>query len=458
MDTIFINRTLNLKRIKAIGFDMDYTLVRYNTEEFEKHAYLSTLEKLLEIKHYPEQLRELKFDYNLVIQGLVIDRMRGNTLKLSRFGKVKQAYHGLERMEFSKQQEVYQQKVIDLNDQHIQSLDTHFSISNGVLYQQLVEAKKQGAPLPSFLTIAEDVKEMLDMAHRDGTLKNEVMRNIGRYIIRDPHTVEFLERFKQYDKKLMVITNSDYNYTRLLLDYTINPYLKNHKHWSELFDVVITFACKPRFFTDSSSFLKIDAESGLMSNHDGPVTKGLFQGGNAGQLQSELGLQGDEILYLGDHIYGDVVSLKKTFDWRTALVLEPLGDEIKGLDDGQETQRKLQKSMEEKEQFETQLNELYTKEFELGQKVDKKKVHSLIDNLEKLNQKISQAIVEYQKSFNPYWGELMRAGHEESRFAGQVEKYACIYMAKVSDLLSCSPRTYFRPKKRVLPHEREYVD
>ena len=30
--SIYVNRTLDLKKIKAIGFDMDYTLVRYQTE------------------------------------------------------------------------------------------------------------------------------------------------------------------------------------------------------------------------------------------------------------------------------------------------------------------------------------------------------------------------------------------------------------------------------------------
>ena len=29
---VYINRILNMKKIKAIGFDMDHTIVRYNTE------------------------------------------------------------------------------------------------------------------------------------------------------------------------------------------------------------------------------------------------------------------------------------------------------------------------------------------------------------------------------------------------------------------------------------------
>ena len=44
---IFINRTLNMKKIKAIGFDMDYTIVRYNTEAFEKFTHGEVLKKLV---------------------------------------------------------------------------------------------------------------------------------------------------------------------------------------------------------------------------------------------------------------------------------------------------------------------------------------------------------------------------------------------------------------------------
>ena len=36
---VFVNRVLNLKKIKAIGFDMDYTLVEYQTENFEELVF-----------------------------------------------------------------------------------------------------------------------------------------------------------------------------------------------------------------------------------------------------------------------------------------------------------------------------------------------------------------------------------------------------------------------------------
>ncbi|TNF00438.1 MAG: 5'-nucleotidase [Deltaproteobacteria bacterium] len=450
---IYINRTLNMKRIKAIGFDMDYTIVRYNSEAFESFTYTSVIEKLITEKSYPKDIKKLKFDFNLVIQGLVIDRKRGNILKVSRFGKVKSATHGTKLMDYQTQQKIYSNRVIDLNDVNIQSLDTSFSISNGVLFGQLVDLKDQGVDLPSYDTLAEDIKEVLDLAHADGTLKAEVKNNISKYIIQDPEIANLFERYKKYGKKLMVITNSDFSYSQLLLDYTITPFLKEHKSWKDLFDITITLSGKPGFFTNRNRFLAVDPETGLMSNHEGPVTSGIYQGGHAGKLQKDLGLEGDEILYLGDHIYGDVVSIKKTFNWRTGMVLDPLTEEVDSIIKSTPIQNEINELMNHKEDLETKLNELDLKKKEENEEVSKQEINKLFAEIEKVNSSISELLVKYRSHFNPTWGEMMRAGQEESRFADQVEKYACIYMQKVSDLLKYSPKTYFRPLKRVLPHE-----
>lgn len=450
---IFINRTLNMKRIKAIGFDMDYTIVRYNTEAFEQFTHGAVLKKLVSEKKYPDEILKLEFDFKRVIQGLVIDKKRGNLLKVSRFGKVKSSYHGLHPIDFKEQQKMYGNGVIDLSDPHIQSLDTNFSVSNGVLYSQLVELKKKGFPFPDFETLADDVKEVLDICHSDGTLKNEVRSNISTYIIQDPEVVSLFERYKRYGKKLLVITNSDYTYTKLLLDYTINPFLKEHSDWSELFEITVTLASKPRFFTVKTPFLAIDPATGLMRNNEGKITKGIYQGGFAGRLQKDLGLEGDEILYLGDHIYGDVVSIKKTFNWRTALVLDPLESEIGAIKKSASIQAEIDKQMSIKESLEHRLNEIDIRKNELHEDVSKEELNALFTEIDKVNSVISELLEQHKKYFNPYWGEMMRAGLEESRFADQVEKYACIYMTKVADLITYSPRTYFRPFRRTLPHE-----
>ena len=47
----------------------------------------------------------------------------------------------------------------------------------------------------------------------------------------------------------------------------------------------------------------------------------------------------------------------------------------------------------------------------------------------------------------------MRTGIEESYLAYQVDRFACVYMTKLEDLLATSPRTYFRSQRRPLAHD-----
>lgn len=459
--SVFINRVLNMKNIKLIGFDMDYTLVRYHAEEFESLTHRLASKRLVDKFGYPEGITELEFDFQRAIVGLVIDRRNGNLLQVSRHGKVKIAYHGLTSLDFHKQRQIYQEMAIDLRDPDFQSLDTSFAISNGVLFSQLVQLKSEGCDLPPFHIMADDVKHAIDILHQDDSIKCCIREDFRRFVIRDPQVAGMLERYKDYGKKLMIITNSDYDYTRQLLDYSLNPYLRKHEKWQDLFELVITFADKPRFFERTGRFLKIDPDTGLMSNYNGKVDKGLYQGGWFGKLQQDLAYSGSEILYLGDHIYGDVVSIKKTCNWRTALVLNDLEAEIQGLIQVRPVQREINTLMNEKQSLEKEINRLDSRRYE-GENIPRSAINTLFDKMDELNVRISGLLGKYKTSFNPYWGEILRAGYDESRYAEQVEKYACIYMTKVSDLNAYSPKTYFRPYHRTMPHEeaalREEID
>ena len=453
---IYVNRTLNMKQIAAIGFDMDYTLVRYHSEAFEEMTYQAIINKLITEKHYPEIIKTLEFKFDLAIRGLVIDKPNGNILKLSTYSKVKHAYHGMKEMDYKEQQRTYQGLTIDLNDSaRFAIVDTTFSISYCVLYMQIVELKDTHPELnfPDYKTIEEDLLHALDMSHRDGTLKNQVKQDLKKYINPDVETVRALEKFKKHGKKLWVITNSDYAYTKLLLDFAINPFLEQHKHWSELFNIVITLSAKPRFFTDNMPLLKVDPATGLMSNHHGPIQDGIYQGGSAESMQKYAGLSGEQILYLGDHIYGDVLTIKKTCNWRTALVIEELIHERKALGLVQPINEEISTLMDTKLVIEKEIDELFDEAIENDQKPDKAKLQPLFDKIESYDKMIAKLIRTHTTYFNPLWGEVMRAGLEPSRLAGQIEKYACIYMAKISDFAEVSPRSYFRPKRRELAHE-----
>ncbi len=449
---VFVNRTLNLKKIKMIGFDMDYTLVPYHTKRFEQLSYDMAKQRLISVCSYPEEIGSLKFDFSRAVVGLVIDRRNGYILQVSRYNKVKTSYYGLEKVHFREQNRIYGNMTLDLKHPDLISLDTYFAISHGVLYTQLVQMKKEGLPLPDYGQLEQDIREMIDLVHRDGSLKQVIQDNFPRCVIQDARTAQVLERYRAYGKKLMIITNSDYSYSRALLDYAINPFLKHHSSWQELFDIVITFADKPLFFERTARFLRIDPETGLMRNWEGPVTGGIYQGGCSRILERDLGLNGSDILYLGDHIYGDVVSIKRRCNWRTALVLGDLEREMEGIRASSEVQNQINTLMDAKDQLEQRINQIDILSYE-GTRKNPGELDSLYQEIDQLNEQISRLLDTYVSFFNPYWGQVLRAGFEESLYAEQVEKYACIYMTRVSDLYDYSPRTYFRPIKRIMPHE-----
>lgn len=452
---VYVNRTLNLRKIRYLGFDMDHTLVRYDSRAFEKTTQDIVLTKLV-AAGYPEAVLKLPFDYDLAIRGLVIDKKMGNLLKVSRHGAIRAAYHGVHAMDFGLQKKTYGSTYIDLRDQaRYSSIDTAFSISTANLFMQLVDLKdtRPELNLPDYETMGIDLMASVDAAHRDGSLKGVVRQNLEKYIVKDEALVRGLERFKRHDKKLFVLTNSDYHYTKLLLDYAITPFLKEHKHWSELFELVITFASKPRFFMDNLKFLKVNPADGTMTNHDGPLVPGIYQGGCASIFTRDLDLDGDDILYIGDHIYGDILRLKKDCNWRTAMVVEDLEDEIKKYREVAPVQKQINALMEAKEPLEEEYVNLVSERVEQGKTTQEERIHELQHEISELDKLIAEQIRKHQSHFNKYWGEVMRAGNEESYFAHQTERFACIYMAKLADLTAYSPRTYFRAPRIPMAHE-----
>ncbi len=442
IDNVFVNRTLNMKKIKYIGLDMDHTLIRYNTQNFETLVYQYVIDELIIHQGYPEVLRTLIFDMLRAIRGLVVDCKRGNILKLNRYGAIRRSQHGIRELDIKEQKNIYQSTYIDLNDTNYIAIDTSFSIAFCVLYGQLVDLKdREIAVMPNFYVMAHDVLNAVDRVHAAGHLKKYISENLADFVHQDPDLVMNLQKYRQQGKKIFIITNSDHEYTKILLDYAINPYLSAGECWASLFEYVITSSNKPRFFYDNLSFLKINSKDYTLSNIRGPIKPGIYQAGNATQFTKNLDLYGDEILYIGDHIYGDILRLKKACNWRTALVVEELGPELIIQDRTSSIEMLITEAMEKKESLEQQL---------LQESCD---LDHLRHNLFELDRTIIKLLKEKNTYYNQYWGSVFRAGAEETFFTYQVERYACIYMARLADLFSHSPLEYYRAARRNLPHE-----
>ena len=302
---VFCNRTLNFRALRAIGYDMDYTLVGYRADVFERRVYEMVLESFL-AEGWP--VEELVFDPEMVARGLIIDTELGNLVKANRFGFIKRAMHGTQALDFATQRDVYTHVLVDLAEDRWVFLNTLFSLSEGCLYAQMVELLDQGK-LPKvrgYEELYRRVRAKVDAQHLEGKLKAEIAAAPERFVVLDSEAALALLDQRTAGKKLVLITNSEWSFTQRMMTFAYDPFLPGGMTWRQLFDLVIVSARKPDFFTERALFFEIVTDDGLLRPLVGPLQPGrAYLGGCAAQVEQDLGISGEQILYVGDHMFGD---------------------------------------------------------------------------------------------------------------------------------------------------------
>lgn len=468
---IFCTRTLNLRSISAIGYDMDYTLMHYNVMAWEGRAYDYCMENLRNVG-FP--VDGLAFDPNLVIRGLVIDKEKGNLVKADRFGYIKRAMHGTTMLSTRAVSEIYGRELVDLRkESRWEFLNTFFSVSEAVAYMQLVDRLDEGAvaaevgPL-DYKGLYKAVGRALFRAHVEGQLKSEIMSKPELFVEPDPDLPLALLDQKEAGKKLLLITNSDYIYTDKMMRHSFNRFLPNDMGWRDLFDMVIVSARKPEFFQMSHPMYEVVTGEGLMRPCFKACTGGLYSGGSAQMVESSLGVQGDEILYVGDHIYTDVSQSKVHLRWRTALICRELEEEYTALIGSRAHRASLIELINQKEVLGDLFNQLRlalqrrmkdrpAQTFAATKLDDQELTESmqkLLIVMQRLDEKIAPMLDMDGELFNKRWGFLSRAGlWDKSHLMRQIEKYADIYTSRVSNFLHYTPFMYFRSQEQNLAHD-----
>lgn len=67
-ERIYVNRSLRMDQVEAVGFDMDYTLAIYRQEAMDRQSIEATVEKLVK-RGYPEALRHMHYRLDFAIEG-----------------------------------------------------------------------------------------------------------------------------------------------------------------------------------------------------------------------------------------------------------------------------------------------------------------------------------------------------------------------------------------------------
>jgi len=461
---VWCNRTLNLRSIRAVGYDMDYTLVHYRTKEWERAAFERALGPL-ERRGWP--VKDLAFDPASVIQGLAFDLELGNLVKATRFGYVIRAHHGTRPLSFEEQRAAYSSTFVDLSDPRWQFMNTLFSLSEANLFAQAVDLLDDGK-LPETLgyrDLHRILLTALDEAHNLSELKTQIMADPDRFVELDPELPLTLLDQKMAGKRMLLITNSDWTYTRAMMSYTFDGQLPRSMKWRELFDLIIVEARKPAFFSSRQALYRVtDEEQGLLRSHRGALEPGsVYAGGDAQLVESSLGLSGAEILYLGDHLFGDVHVSKEMLRWRTGLILREMESEIQAMEKSRDIESQLRDLMARKEELDGKFAQLRLERQRLQSRYGPRpranvadlesSIRSLTEESQQLDARIAPLARCTGEMGNPTWGPLMRAGNDKSLFARQVERYADVYTSRVSNFLAQTPFAYLRAARGSLPHD-----
>ena len=486
---VYVNRNLRLDQIDAVGFDMDYTLAIYVQPEMDRLSIEATIEKLL-ARGYPERLRTMPYRTDFAIRGLLIDKKHGNVLKMDRYRYVKKAYHGLRELTRDERRALYHTQRIRVGTPRYHWVDTLYALSEVCVFAAAVDALEKDGLAVDYDKLFGDVRACIDLAHQDGTILDSVLADLPRFVRRDPLLAETLHKLRSAGKRLFVLTNSRAGYTDRLMTHLLGDARPEYPSWRHYFDVVVTAAGKPRFFTEDAALLEVDEHGASTTHAVTQLERGrIYAGGNIAEFERLFETGGDRILYVGDHIYGDVLRAKKDSAWRTAMIVQEMAEELAayercrhdlerqasleqsrdGLYDELRTRQRRFKDwsrqIEELDALQTATTSVDVPapgpglegptraSLEAARLREKRAIDRVRQRLRAVETEIDELEARTSVAFHPFWGSLFKSGPEVSIFGDQVEQYACLYTERVSNLLTYSPMHYFRSPRDRMPHE-----
>lgn len=454
-DRVFVNRNLRLSRIEWVGFDMDYTLAVYDQARMDALSVELTVERML-ARGYPESLRAAHYEPRFPIRGLLIDKVHGNVLKLDRYKVVQKGYHGLTPLARDVVRELYRERQMRPETSSYRWIDTLFELAEVTAFVAFTDALESRGERVDPRRLFDDIRASIDEAHRDGTVYGAVSADFSRFVERDLGLARTMHKLRSAGKRLFLLTNSPAHYTEKMMDYLLGSALPEYPSWHHYFDVAICSACKPAWFRESNPFLERDGEAKSLERGR------VYQGGNLADFERMTGARGHTVLYVGDHIYGDILRSKKESTWRTAMIIPELGQELAAHAASAPLvlrQRELEAERARCED-EKRYHQARWKDRTKHASVEDAERTALQRVLARLRGELRAVDAEHRaltseidRCFHPYWGSLLKDGHEMSLFGVQVDMYADIYMRRVSCLERYSPEEYFRSPHDLMPHE-----
>lgn len=465
-ESVYANSYVDLGQVDTVGFDYDYTLVTY-TKELLKVIYDMALKRLVEEKDYPDEMLTsgLKFDPFFSIRGLAVDRENGWICHLAYTHKVAVAWEGRHRVSRPRLMDEYSGKRAlspSERKRRLKPLNDLFSMAECCLMADTVQFFLDRDIPFCPRSAVNDVLGSITGTHISGEFHKQVANEPEKYFEEKPYLKEVLDGLKESGKRLIFVSNSPFWYCDAGMNYVVGS------GWRDQWDVVITSAGKPSFYTeDNRPFREVDISTGKVKfKQVVKLDKGrVYTSGCLKELtkcinwRRPLSFSQDEndspyddiyspltsptIMYVGDSLFADLVDAKREFGWTTAAVTPEIGWEI-------ELQRKTEFVIAERA-IEILLNSLRLYQRSLGTGLRSKDELEVMDKMERI---VSSWRDEQTRLLGNPFGSVFRARYTPSLFAHSLRRYCDLYMSNVGSLRHYSPQHRFYPESpKLLSHE-----
>ncbi|XP_029921202.1 5'-nucleotidase, cytosolic II, like 1 [Myripristis murdjan] len=448
---VFVNRSLTLENIKCYGFDMDYTLAMYKSPDYEGLGFELLRDRLVSIG-YPHELLRYTYDPSFPTRGLVFDTKYGNLLKVDSNGNILLSSHGFTFLKREEIQDYYPNRFIQRDDtDRFYILNTLFNLSETYIYACLVDlftrcsrytnlpkGYQHGDLFMSFRSMFQDVRDAMDYIHNTGSLKERTIKNLEKYVVKDPNLPVLLRRLKEV-AKVFLATNSDYIFTEAIMQYLLESGVKSGPKWRSFFDLVVVDTRKPLFFAEGTVLRQVDTDTGKLriGTYTGDLQHGtVYSGGSSDIVCDLLDVRGKDILYIGDHIFGDILKSKKRQGWKTFLVVPELSKEL-------QVWKEKSHLFEELKRLDVFLAELH-KHLDSGSR-ECPDISAIQTRMRVVTYRMDMAYGQM--------GSLLRSGARQTLFASQLMRYADLYSSTCVNLMHYPLNYLFMAPPVLMPHE-----
>ena len=166
---------------------------------------------------------------------------------------------------------------------------------------------------------------------------------------------------------------------------------------------------------------------------------------------------GDEVLYVGDHLYSDVLRSKRTLGWRSLFIMPELEEEMQVFAQTLPLRKKIEYLRSLREELSRKAEDIRRTQDNSDAYVQKL-LQEMEDDDTIIKSTLSPMVEQWHRSFHPLWGSTFTAGYQDSRFSFFVQNYSCLYTSRASNLGLVSTKKSFRTVMETVPNDRLVSD